>query len=56
LGELEEDAYLKPLEGLDIPYGKVLKLKKGMPGLKQSGRIWNKKITAFFEQLSLRAI
>jgi len=27
-----------------------------MPGLKQSGRIWNKKITAFFEQLDLRAI
>ncbi len=39
LGELEEDTYLKPPEGLDIPYRKVLKLKKDMPGLKQSGRI-----------------
>jgi 2-hydroxychromene-2-carboxylate isomerase len=56
LGELEEGAYLKPPEGLNIPRGKVLKLRKGMPGLKQSGRIWNKKITAFFEEYGLRAI
>jgi len=56
LRELEEDAYLKPPEGLNIPLGKVRKLRKGIPGLKQSGRIWNKKITAFFKQLDLRAI
>jgi hypothetical protein len=56
LGELEEDAYLKAPEGLDIPRGKVLKLRKGMPGLKQSGRIWNRKITAFFEEFGMRAI
>jgi hypothetical protein len=34
LSELEEDVYLKPPEGLDLPYSKVLKLRKGMPGLK----------------------
>jgi hypothetical protein len=34
LGELEEDVYLKPLKGLDLPYSKVLKLRKGIPGLK----------------------
>jgi len=39
LGELEEDTYLKPPEGLNIPQGKVLKLRKGIPGPKQSGRI-----------------
>jgi hypothetical protein len=55
LGELEEDAYLKPPKGLDLPHGKVLKLRKGMPGLKQSGRVWNKKITKFFETFGLRA-
>jgi hypothetical protein len=39
LSELEEDTYLKPLKGLELPYGKVLKLRKGIPGLKQSGRV-----------------
>jgi hypothetical protein len=48
LGELEEDAYLEPPDGLDIPEGKVLKAVKGLPGLKQSGRTWNRKITTFF--------
>lgn len=56
LGELEDDAYLKPPKGLEVPPGKALKLKKGMPGLKQSGRIWNKTITAFFEKAGLRSI
>jgi len=54
LGELEEDAYLEVLEGLDLPQGKVLKAVKGLPGLKQSGRTWNRKITAFFEEHSLQ--
>jgi hypothetical protein len=56
LGELEEEAYLKPPKGLGVPPGKALKLKKGMPGLKQSGRVWNKTITAFFERAGLRSI
>jgi hypothetical protein len=34
LGELEEDVYLKPPNGLELPYSKVLKLRKGIPGLK----------------------
>jgi hypothetical protein len=55
LGELEEDTYLKPLKGLELPHRKVLKLRKGMPGLKQSGRVWNKEITTFFETFGLRA-
>jgi hypothetical protein len=33
LSELEEDAYLKPPKGLDL-YSRVLKLRKGIPGLK----------------------
>ena len=56
LGELEEDAFLKPPKGLEVPDGKVLKLKRGMPGLKQSGRVWNKTITAFFEKFGLYSI
>jgi hypothetical protein len=39
LRELEEDVYLKPPKGLDLPHSKVLKLRKGIPGLKQSGRV-----------------
>lgn len=39
LSELTEDAYMLPPEGLDVPKGKVLKLRKCMPGLKQLGRI-----------------
>ena len=56
LGELEEDVYLSPPKGLDVPSGKVLKLKKGLPGLKQSGRVWNQKVVDFFERQGLRAM
>lgn len=57
LGEISEDAYLSVPEGLEVPgTNKVLKLLKGVPGLKQSGRIWNKTITAFFEEYDLYAI
>jgi hypothetical protein len=39
LGDLEEEAYIKVPKGLNIPYRKALKLVKGMPRLKQSGRV-----------------
>jgi len=54
LGKLEEDVYISIPEGLDIPRGKVLKLQKGLPGLKQLGSIWNKRITSFFHEQGLR--
>ena len=56
LGELEENAFIAAPEGLDLPPGKALKLVKGMPGLKQSGRTWNQKITAFFEDHGLLSL
>jgi hypothetical protein len=56
LGELEEDAYLEVPHGLDVPQGKVLKAVKGLPGLKQSGRTWNRKITTFFEEHGLQSL
>jgi hypothetical protein len=56
LGDLEEDAYLEAPQGLEIPKGKVLKAVKGLPGLKQSGRTWNRKITAFFEEHGLYSL
>jgi hypothetical protein len=39
LSELEEDVYLKQLKGLELPYSKVLNLRKGIPGLKQSSKV-----------------
>jgi hypothetical protein len=56
LGDLEEEAYIETPTGLEIPPGKALKLIKGMPGLKQSGRVWNKRITAFFEKYGLKSL
>jgi hypothetical protein len=56
LGELEEEVYLAPPEGLEIELGKALRLKKGIPGLKQSGRVWNKTVVAFLEECGLTSI
>jgi hypothetical protein len=56
LGDLEEEAYIETPKGLEVLPGKILKLIKGMPGLKQSGRVWNKRITAFFENYGLKSL
>ncbi|SNX81731.1 related to retrotransposon protein [Melanopsichium pennsylvanicum] len=40
--ELHHEVYLKPPQITQVPEGKVYKLKKGLYGLKQSGREWNK--------------
>lgn len=42
--ELNEDVYMKPPEGFNETHGKVLKLRKAIYGLKQSGRAWNEKL------------
>lgn len=46
-GELEEDIFMRPPPGLSVPPGTVLKLHKGLYGLKQSPRVWNHTINAF---------
>jgi hypothetical protein len=56
LGDLEEEVYIEVPKGLEIPLGKVLRLIKGMPRLKQPGRVWNKKITDFFEEYGLKSL
>lgn len=43
-GDIKEEIYLKPPEGLKVESGKVLKLQKSIYGLKQSGRNWNEKM------------
>jgi hypothetical protein len=56
LEDLEEELYIEVPKGLEVPPGKSLRLIKGMPGLKQSGRVWNKRITSFFEDYSLKSL
>jgi hypothetical protein len=56
LGDLEEEAYIEVPKGLEVPPGKSLRLIKGMPRLKQSGRVWNKKIISFFENYGLKSL
>lgn len=58
-GELMEDIYITPLEGLKINEdcnNKVLKLKKAVYGLKQSGRTWNIKLDTTLKNLGLERL
>lgn len=41
--DLEEEIYMAPPEGLDTGQ-KVCRLLKGLYGLKQSARLWNKRL------------
>jgi hypothetical protein len=54
-GPLDEEIYLEPFEGLDVEEGNVILLQRGLYGLKQSGRNWNKLIASFFEEYGLYA-
>jgi hypothetical protein len=56
IGELQDEVYLEPPEGLKTGKNRCLKLNKGIPGLKQSGRVWNKTIVSFFNSLGLYAL
>ena len=41
-GELEEDLYMLPPDGVSIQPGYCWKLRRSLYGLKQAGRTWNK--------------
>ena len=43
-GELEEEIYMEPPEGSDVPEGHVYQLIKAIYGLKQAGRLWYQKL------------
>lgn len=45
-GEINENVYLKPPEGVTLPEGKVLKLKKSLYGLKKSPKYWYEKFNS----------
>lgn len=42
-GEIDEDVYLEPPEGVTVRNGQCLKLKKALYGLKQAPKRWNSK-------------
>lgn len=53
-GELKEDIYIYPPEGVDCDTGHVLKLNKSIYGLKQASRCWNDKINSFLVNIGFR--
>lgn len=55
-GELEEEIYMAVPQGLTGTDGKVCRLKKGLYGLKQSARVWNRRIASELKQAGLSMI
>lgn len=53
-GSIEEDLFIRPPEGLDIPEGFTCKLQKSLYGLKQAPRCWNAKFSKFLELFNMR--
>jgi hypothetical protein len=53
-GELTEDVYIHPPEGVAVEKNQVLKLNKALYGLKQAPRCWNKKFNMLLNKLGLR--
>lgn len=49
--ELEEDIFMRQPPGFQSGNNKVCRLKKCLYGLKQSARVWNKKIDMFFKSI-----
>lgn len=50
-GDLKEDIYIYPPEGVTCKSNMVFKLKKALYGLKQSSKCWNKKINDYILNL-----
>jgi transposase InsO family protein len=53
-GELDEEVYLEPPEGVPIEQGKVWRLRKALYGLKQAPRQWNRKLDEFLRSLGFQ--
>ncbi|XP_016164462.1 uncharacterized protein LOC107606981 [Arachis ipaensis] len=50
-GNLDEEVYMKPPQGLDVKAGQVCKLEKSLYGLKQVSRQWNTKLKSVLVEL-----
>lgn len=53
-GYLESEVYVKPPEGIVIKGNKVLKLNRGLYGLRESPKCWNKRFNDFAEQMGFK--
>lgn len=53
-GEVKEDLYLQPPEGLDVAEGHTCKLLRSLYGLKQAPRCWNSKFKEILERFGMR--
>ena len=51
---IDGDVYLKPPPGINVPKGFLLKLKKGMYGLKQAAHLWAKELSTLLKELGFR--
>ena len=52
-GDLEEEIYMRQPEGFDDGSGRVCRLYKTLYGLKQSGRVWNRKFHGELTKMGL---
>jgi len=52
--DLDEDVFMTPPPGMDIPEGFCLKLLKSLYGLKQAPRNWNKNIVEHIKSLGFK--
>lgn len=51
---LESEVYIKPPEGITVKENKVLKLNRGLYGLRESPKCWNQRFNNFTEEKGFR--
>ena len=55
-GDLDEEIFMKPPPGYDVPRGSVLHLKKALYGLKQAGRQWYRELKSTLTKFGLTEV
>ena len=55
-GDLDEEIYMEAPDGLEIPDGMVLRLRKAIYGLKQAGRQWYLKLKSVLVEMGFKQI
>ena len=55
-GELIEEIYMKQIPGYEDGSNKVLQLKKTLYGLKQAGRVWNRRLHEALTELDFNRL